>query len=128
VSLLFFVVVWGYQLNAMTVDTSESGGGGGGSAENRAMLLVYGIGLIVISGTACVYVAMRMTAVRPKRAAAEVSFSRCSHRPDVFADKFPSDQRIFSSIRVLISFSIYVPRLLYRLILLKFRKKILERS
>lgn len=56
----------------MTAD-SESG-------ENHTMLLVYGIGLIVISGTACVYIAIRMTAMRPAKVTttflpAEVSFN-----------------------------------------------------
>jgi len=57
VSLLFLVVVWGYQLNAMTIDTD--------SGDNHTMLLVYGIGLIVVSGTACVYIAIRMAVMRP---------------------------------------------------------------
>ncbi|VVC38276.1 Hypothetical protein CINCED_3A004030 [Cinara cedri] len=59
VSLLVLIVIWGYQLNAMTIDT-ESG-------ENRTMLLVYGIGLIVVSGTACVYIAIRMAVMRPPK-------------------------------------------------------------
>lgn len=58
VSLLILVVVWGYQLNAMTIDTD--------SGDNRTMLLVYGIGLIVASGTACVYIAIRMAVMRPE--------------------------------------------------------------
>ncbi|KAL4097157.1 hypothetical protein QTP88_021976 [Uroleucon formosanum] len=57
VSLLILVVVWGYQLNAMTIDTD--------SEDNHTMLLVYGIGLIVVSGTACVYIAIRMAVIRP---------------------------------------------------------------
>ncbi|XP_022174510.1 uncharacterized protein LOC111036694 isoform X1 [Myzus persicae] len=58
VSLLILVVVWGYQLNAMTIDTD--------SGDNHTMLLVYGIGLIVVSGTACVYIAIRMAVMRPE--------------------------------------------------------------
>lgn len=46
----------------MTTDT-ESG-------DNHTMLLVYGIGLIVISGTACVYIAIRMTAMQPVKVTA----------------------------------------------------------
>lgn len=56
VSLLIIIVIWGYQLNAMT-----------DSEENHTMLLVYGIGLIVISGTACVYIAIRMAVMQPEK-------------------------------------------------------------
>jgi hypothetical protein len=58
VSLLILVVVWGYQLNAMTIDTD--------SGDNHTMLLVCGIGLIVVSGTACVYIAIRTSVMRPE--------------------------------------------------------------
>lgn len=58
VSLLILVVVWSYQLNAMTIDTD--------SGDNRMMLLVCGVGLIVVSGTACVYIAIRMSVMRPE--------------------------------------------------------------
>jgi len=68
VSLLFLVVLWGCRLNAATADAADG-------REDRAALLVYGVGLIVVSGAACVYVAVRMTIVRPGpgRPAAEVS-------------------------------------------------------
>ncbi|KAE9541747.1 hypothetical protein AGLY_003738 [Aphis glycines] len=58
VSLLILVIVWSYQLNAMTIDTD--------SGDNRMMLLVCGVGLIVVSGTACVYIAIRMSVMRPE--------------------------------------------------------------
>ncbi|KAF0764052.1 Uncharacterized protein FWK35_00021288, partial [Aphis craccivora] len=58
VSLLILVIVWSYQLNAMTIDTN--------SGDNRMMLLVCGVGLIVVSGTACVYIAIRMSVMRPE--------------------------------------------------------------
>lgn len=59
VSMLLLIVIWGYQLNAMTVGTD--------SGEDRTMLLVYGIGLIVISGSACVYIAIRMSVMKPEK-------------------------------------------------------------
>ncbi|XP_025204182.1 uncharacterized protein LOC112601001 [Melanaphis sacchari] len=59
VSLLILVVIWGYQLNAMTIDADNG--------DNHTMLLVYGIGIIVVSGTACVYIAIRMSVMsRPE--------------------------------------------------------------
>lgn len=64
VSLLILIMVWGYQLNAMTLDND-----GGDDQADRLTLLLYGIGLIVISGSACVYVAMRMSAMRPEKTA-----------------------------------------------------------
>jgi len=66
VSLLFLVVLSGYRLNAVTADAEDG-------REDRAALLVYGVGLIVVSGAACVYVAVRTAVVRPRRPAAEVS-------------------------------------------------------
>ncbi|XP_025422406.1 uncharacterized protein LOC112692080 [Sipha flava] len=59
VSLLLLIVIWGYQLNAMTVDPD--------SGEDHTMLLFYGIGLIVISGSACVYIAIRMSVMKPEK-------------------------------------------------------------
>lgn len=71
VSLLILIVVWGYQLNAMIVDSDSAG-------DDHLMFLVYGIGLIVISGTACVYIAVRMSAMQPEKITAylqaEVNF------------------------------------------------------
>lgn len=58
VSLLILVILWSYQLNAMTIDTN--------SGDNRMMLLVCGVGLIVVSGTACVYIVIRMSVMRPE--------------------------------------------------------------
>lgn len=58
VLLLVIMVVWGYQLNAIIVDND---------GDNHLMLLIYGIGLIVVSGTSCAYIIIRMEVIRPEK-------------------------------------------------------------